>query len=356
VSPRSRVRVACACPCPYLTGTGYRSLTDQSTHQDGVYDLGDLNYPTPIGFALPVHIKCTRIGKIYDTFRVFRSQGQYASIRHQELGLPLLSSISTKWQAEPKLGNNIGHKKSYGDIAFTFVREYRQFALRINPAAEPIPLHPTLLQKLKERTAESPAQHPMRADESWWEEFFDVYGTHVITSASGGGRIVLTVLENHLKNYFGAIDLSRREKVVEIEQFLSNLLDADDLNGSDAIPRWQSEGIGLEGKDDLLVSSIRFQGGDPSFENIDLTACHKPGERKDLIFKWSQSLPFFPVMFDSAISLEPITNILERHGLAEEARLVDLATQRLFGKSFWRSSSTKAEGRLWTWGRSTSTP
>jgi hypothetical protein len=291
---------------PYLTGTGYHCLLDKSTGAESVYNTGQLCYPTIIGFALPSQIVGERIGKIFNIFKVFRTHDSYITSRVKELKLP----TGLPMKGYPKTGCNISHTKSYADIAFTFVREYRLFSLRMESSAE---LHPDFITRLKEICTYS-------VDDFFgvkqWEEFFSTHGTHVIQSANVGGRIVLTILENHLKHFFKCEDLCKKEKA--IEEVLCKYLDSESEKVEFDIP---------------FISAIKLYGGDTKFEHIDLARCKDTREMKEVIKEWVNSLPYRPTTLDSVFTIESIPDILDRKGFEDEAMLFDNAVKKLIGKS-----------------------
>ena len=151
--------------------------------------------------------------------------------------------------------------------------------------------------------------------------------------ANGGGRVVLTVLETQLKNYLGTVQLHRKE--AEIQDLLSNLLDFESV----------AEKPGPGGRspvETLLISSIRLYGGDPSFETMDLTRCADNGEMQRILRSWIEPLPLHPTMLDTQLDLISIPNLLSRQGMTEEAKSVDEAAKKIFGKSFLLSDAKKS--------------
>jgi hypothetical protein len=252
-----------------------------------------------------------------------------------ELQLPVQTGTGVKWQVKPKPGSNICHKKAYGDVAFTFVREYRQFSLSLSKSPPP-PLKPAFLSRLRETSDYSPQDF---FGLKQWEDFFLTFGTHVVEEGNGGGRLLITVLETQLKNYFGTEDLFRKEK--EIETLFSNLIDGE------SEPRAGVKGNPVE---TLIISSIRLFGGAAEFGgNRDLTHCENYVEMRRVIKEWVGSLPLSPVMLDSETRLISIPNLLQDRGMSKEAEIVDEAAKKVFGRTFLTPGTRKRESKSSRW-------
>ena len=323
---------------PYLTGTGYYAPSDQLTHRVAALELGYEQYPSIIGFEFPEQLTCERVGQIFNTFKVFKGSSEFLKARHEQLRLTvgLIGANGKQVQWETRHGYNISHKKQYADIAFTFVREYRQFSLslRNSTGKEKPHLSPAFLNRVKEVCMYQLEDY---FGEKQWQHFFTFHGTHVIVKASGGGKLVLTISETQLKQHFKTDNLMKKEQ--EIEKMFCDYLDLDDndydqMNSSSPPADPKTKTQALNPFETLFINSIKLYGGDAVFERMDLVKCTKNrAELRQVVRDWVASLPYAPIMLEQTMEIESIPEVLERYGLMSEAYIIDNAAKRLFGKS-----------------------
>lgn len=349
-----------------MTGTGYFCPADQLTHRVAALDLGYERFPTSIGFALPERLISYRLGQVVNICKIFRSTDEYRKIRHEELKLTQgiiggTSSTSTgnsnntiKVQCEPKPGYNISHKKQYADIAFTFVREYRQFSLNLQNSSsivveemslELMKPHLSLefINRVKEVCTYQMADY---FGEKQWQHFFTHYGTHIITSSCFGGQLVLTISETQLKHYFKTNNLFTKQK--DIEQLFSNYLDSESNEHEFSNETTKNAGTNEEKNpfETLCINSIKLSGGDSMYNGMDLIKSTKNrNEMMKVLQFWMKSLQYNPVMLESTIVLESIPDLLDRYGLIIESHIIDNAAKQLFGKSI-RSGISKMKPKV----------
>ncbi len=203
----------------YLVGQGYDVLKDhpaQSPFHFVAYK------PSPLGYKLPVGIKCELVTETEDICVFNESRLDYTSRRLTDLNLPptevsLLSS-------SVKAGYNVMQQmKANNNNEFTTVREHRIFQLTL----EDPPLAPVFIKELEQLPKFSDQTHIKQM----WKAFFDRYGTHVVTSAFGGGSIETYIHENQVKTLLDSVGgdfskamsrLSELDRNLTVSQFNNN--------------------------------------------------------------------------------------------------------------------------------------
>lgn len=201
----------------YLIGKGYDILNDRSSSL--IFQFNTFK-TSPLGYKLPVGIKCELVNETEDICIFSESKQDYTTRRLTDLNLP--TTEINQILGNVKSGYNvIQQMKANNNNEFTTLREHRIFQLTLED--------PQFSQDFIKDIEKLPKFNDQQVHvKQIWKVFFDRYGTHVVSSAYGGGSIETYIQESHIKTLL--------EKVGgDFTQAMTNLSRLDrDLTASQA--------------------------------------------------------------------------------------------------------------------------
>jgi hypothetical protein len=172
-----------------IVGSGYDLVNDRP-RMAPIFNLNANHYPSDIGFHVPDCIQTNLENSIRNVFSIMNSKNEYLSVRltnldlHQDShGLENLLSNS----AGTKPGMNIISSPDDPNLKLSALIEYQIFQLRLDRSAN---LSSEYVEELR-----SLGPFDINNFESVraWNRFFQLYGTHAVVAASGGGSIEVEV-------------------------------------------------------------------------------------------------------------------------------------------------------------------
>ncbi|CAL8147682.1 unnamed protein product [Orchesella dallaii] len=260
-----------------VTSSSFSSITD-SVLPISPYKLEVLK-TSEIGFKIPEAIDCKKESETVNLLNLFNTTEQY--VRHQLVQkFDVDVSILNNTQIFYGLHNNIQEgffikESSCSETVCNFVASkfYKMFQFDFKENAVLTPDFGRRVRSL------APFNAKNYNNVELWNNFFNDYGTHVVKSAWGGGRIDIHV---------------RSPPQISVEslktKLFQNLEYADDLTTliSNKIDPKRILPLGV-------TISLVFHGGTPSFHTSDLTALGLE-EASKMMRNWKASLKYNPVL------------------------------------------------------------
>jgi hypothetical protein len=134
-----------------------------------------------------------------------------------------------------------------------------------------------------------------------WKLFFQKFGTHVVTSAKGGGTIEVIIESIDKENS----DPVTPEHVSELTNGMAIILE----HISNTLVGKEKDLIVPHGLDYKII----FKGGSGAYQMNNITALSDPedDEGLNIIDQWKDSVQYEPVMLQTYLTLVPITELLK---------------------------------------------
>ncbi len=293
---------------PLVAGFGYDLVTD-SVLEESPWNLSmNAAVPTRLGYRLPPEYTVTLVNETRDIFEYLSDVSEYVPARMQDLSGEVVNNsnvVSFRGQVRPAynvkpLPEDVIHYSG------TAIREFRMFSLEIS---EELELSSEFLQRLARLRAFNASD---RESEKEWNNFFNVYGTHVVMSVYGGGYMQGTVrLGSKVKFLEGSQGAATRQSLKQtLLEFTS--VPAEFLNESvDA------------------TAEYNFFGGSPKAKMQHMLALGESDQRGRLLSEWLESVRLTPTVLESALTLRPISQVVAKVNVSI-ATYIEGATQLLY--------------------------
>lgn len=292
-----------------LVGSSYDLLKDKSLPTP-IFDLSDFE-PSEIGFEIPKGFNIMLQNRMESTFSVLTSRDAYVATRISNLNIETASVPSGTFTGEIKDGFNIVSSDETSNVLlesgkFSALLEHQMFQMRLGKDVKKF--SPELISTLE-------GLRPFNQSE-WdnvenWTRFFNLYGTHVIVAASGGGSITIKLAIE--QNYEAT--LSKTQQYAILTDSMSRIVQhfADSLKGIDSILDMSNDKVSYE----LIVSGGQQYKAREDFD-IDL---------------WKASVYYNPVMLSTYLELVPISDLVRQSNYDEIATMIEEAAGALFNAS-----------------------
>ncbi|CAL8067902.1 unnamed protein product [Orchesella dallaii] len=273
-----------------IAGHCYNIFTDAPLPETP-YDVGELQQ-SDIGFMIPSFLTCKLEQSAAQNFIFVEDQQSYIRERLRSIGIE--GEISpTLFKGTPKPGYNIKTTAfKSGSSTISARRAFKRFQFVLNE-------RPKLKQGFIDAVKALPtfSEHDHVAVTKW-NDFFKMYGTHVVRSIHGGG----------------AIDIQLRNKGPvnkEIGKALFNLINfAEDLAffvGDNETSKDGKRTVLQEGVDHTLV----FSGGNNQYHTSDFTKLSIENA-VEMMSNWQNSLKFNPALLTTEMELIPISRVAKK--------------------------------------------
>ncbi|UJR18157.1 hypothetical protein I4U23_005057 [Adineta vaga] len=296
------------------------SIINDCTIPASIFNLGTTYILSPIGYMMPSEFVCDVCSETKDACQFFNSDNEYINARLSDLnviGQVNANAFKFNINVRAAKGYNIINKNAerHVNTTFTSLREYRQFRLTLASDIELNSDFVSAIQRLPKfelNNSNSVAQ---------FTEFFQRFGTHVVTSCFGGGAIEIEASVENANTTINMQDL--RSLVGQLKAGFSDKfrleVDATYTNGYQYTSRRDLTNIHY---------STSFKGGDIMFhlQNPDGNSHETVIEYKR---KWIESLTTQPVMLNTDMKIVPVSYYVRQKN-QNTAENIDLASQKLF--------------------------
>ncbi|ODM95783.1 Reticulocyte-binding protein 2 a, partial [Orchesella cincta] len=303
-------------PQKVVAGYSFNVLRD-SVLPISPYKLDNNNLKmSPIGFRLPEAITCTKESNNFNLLQIVNTRDKYVRNRIESFGINMETVGSTELftglQRKIKEGFFVRDSSCSNNVcSFVASRYYKLFQFDLNTSAQ---LHPDFIKRVNNLTAfDESAYESINS----WNAFFNDYGTHVVKSALGGGRIDIHVSHptsisvDSLKNMLF--------KTVEFTEDPKLLITGDKIDPARVLPSG-------------ATYSLIFHGGSPTYHSSNLAAQSLEDAIK-IMKNWKKSLSFHPAIYP--IHYVPIhQQVAQSSSLgSQKSQIIQDATLRLFNSS-----------------------
>ncbi|CAL8067906.1 unnamed protein product [Orchesella dallaii] len=287
-----------------IAGHCYNIFTDAPLPETP-FDGGELQQ-SDIGFMIPSYLTCKLEQSSAQNFIFVDDQQSYIRERLRSIGIEGQISPAL-FKGTPKPGYNI---KSIafrnGSSSISARRAFKRFQFVVNERPK---LKQTFVDAVKALPTFSENDHVAVTK---WNDFFKMYGTHVVRSIHGGGAI-----EIQLRNK-GPVNK-------EIGKALFSLINfAEDLAffvGDNETSKDGKRTVLQEGVDHTLV----FSGGNNQYHTSDFTKLSIE-DAVEMMTNWQQSLKFNPALLTTEMELIPISRVAKKIETRYEEEIERVAT------------------------------
>ncbi|CAL8122662.1 unnamed protein product [Orchesella dallaii] len=268
-----------------------------------------------IGFRLPGAIQCTKQPEHnFNKLTTFDTKQQYVQhmLTNFAINISVVGNtdIFTGFDGKIRDGYFVKDKSCSNSIcSFVASRYFKLFQFDLNILTAQ--LSPDFIKRVGNLTAFDESNYESI---DLWNSFFNDYGTHMVKSAFGGGRIDIhvrcpsTTSVESLKN--------RLFSTVEFAEDLNTLITGDKIDPQSILPA-------------EVTYSLVFHGGSPTYHTSNLTALSFEDASK-IMKNWKKSLRYNPVIYP--IQIAPIHQAVRQLGL-HKSEYIQEATLRLFNAS-----------------------
>ena len=281
---------------PLLVGHCYNIITGCTTLS--IFDLGDSDTLSPIGYLMPSGIKCDLCSETKVVCEYFRSRDEYIKYRLRDLNIHQSVDVNKlKWGTDGQtvMGYNIfDTDTAYGSPAkITLFLEFRKFQLTLVSNID-------LNHDFKSAVEDLP-EFDEKSNESVdkFKNFFQTFGTHVVTSCFGGGAIEVEVPSPD--------EMQRISDSNKYDFFMktkANLMKTIDLHWN-FIPIPMGE-INSPSVLESTNYSIHCRGGDMK-NHVQTISEHPSLGGHEKMAKWIESLATQPLMLQTNMTLVPVS-------------------------------------------------
>lgn len=304
-----------------LVGCGYDLINDDVLPTP-VFTVSNVT-PSEINFQIPSSFKVELYNRMENVFFILPSRDSYVDERLKNLGLeedtfpPEIISHSGKLKDGYNImqTNDEENELSLSDAPkLSAVLEYHMFHMKLS-AAE-VEISEEFASTVESLTALDTSDF---ASFSQWDTFFKKYGTHVVTSAFGGGRVTIEVT---LDPSSPSLPPTKTEQYTKLTESMAQIVQklADNLIGKEISSLNYAD----------VTHKVTFSGGDPTYASL-LDIDH-----------WRDSVHYNPIMLSSDLKLLPISELVRQASLPQKADLIELAATQLFNASLVYIPITRA--------------
>ncbi|CAL8147694.1 unnamed protein product [Orchesella dallaii] len=260
-----------------------------------------------MGYKLPNAITCKKENLILNTLQIFNTKEQYVRYRATSFGVNMNTAgnldVFTGFRNKIKNGFFIKDASCSNNFcSFIATRSYQLFKINLNERAS---LNPGFIQRVNSLSAFNEGSYQ---SVELWTKFFNDYGTHVVKSATVGGRIDINVRSP--SSIFVESFKDKLFQTVEFAENVNSLITGEKIDPKRLLPSG-------------VTYSLTFHGGSPSYHTSNLTGMNLEDAIKNMK-SWKKSLKFDPVVFPlEFISIDKVAQTIgtEKSNYIREASL-----------------------------------
>lgn len=261
-----------------------------------------------IGFMLPKAIRCTKTtvpspAAPRKGFRVFDTKQLYfRHMTHTLLG-EKLSSIANSTQifsvltSKAKDGYFVKEITCEGQsdkYCFVVTRFYETFRFELESSPDLVKLQDDFIRRVENLSPFNESSHTSIEN---WSTFFNDFGTNVVTSGEGGGRIDIRFSIPSQTPVEPAV-----QKIMKAFEF------AEDPLGS--LIRYRESSKSVFAAAESVSHVLTFRGGNQAFHVTDISKLNLE-EAVKIMKNWKQSLKYYPVVFPKEVL--PIGQVVQKY-------------------------------------------
>ncbi|CAL8147709.1 unnamed protein product [Orchesella dallaii] len=299
---------------PILVSYSYSSIND-SVLPTSPYKLNTLKI-SEMGYQLPDAIKCGKKSSMFNKLNTFHGKEEYVLENAFEVGINLryTDNLSMFSWLDNKIRNGFFVKDtSCSEYICSFVasRFYQLFKLDLNKNAS---LSQSFIQRVNNLSAFDESNYE---NVELWTNFFNDYGTHVVTSAGVGGRIDINVRSPSTISVASFNTLNDKLfQTVEFTDNVNSLISNEKIDPEKLLPSG-------------ITYSLEFHGGSPSYHTSNLAGLNLEDAIK-IMKNWKKSLKYDPIVYPLGyVSIDQVAQVIE----SEKSDYIREALMRLYNSS-----------------------
>ncbi|CAL8109648.1 unnamed protein product [Orchesella dallaii] len=281
-------------------GYGYDLVKDELLSQSPFRSVA--LRPSNVGYELPNFLKCRKFFQPSINYYTSYSQNMadYTTERFKYLDFAGKENM-TDYKLDLKLKEGFNLKPDDNDnvITLSSVQEIRTLKCTIDRENLHLLLNQDILVAVNSMTKFNPAK---RDSVNEWVNFFDTFGSHIVTESYGGGSMHGSLVGSSLRN------------VLVSESSVDSVLNS--------IVRFTKFS-----EPDTGSPSYRFYGGSPDAQ-MDKLYDLPVDTRKALLNAWTETLNSDFVMLKTELALEPLSNFVKPYN-QEKGEFVETAIEFL---------------------------
>ncbi|CAL8147970.1 unnamed protein product [Orchesella dallaii] len=272
-----------------------------------------------VGYKLPDVLKCRKQSRNLNSLEIFDRMEQFIRYKLANDGgiyAGLVGNINTFTGLQGQINKQGVFVNETGctlnnTCSFVAYKNFELFQTYLDFKKENVTLSPVFIQRVSNLT---PLNESNYESVRLWNDFFNEFGTHVVKSGWGGGRIGIKV---EIPSSIQVATLKEKLfKVVEYVEDLSILISGKKIDPKEILP------VGVN-------YSLVFYGGNQIYHTSDLSALSLE-DAKELMDNWKVSLKYNPVM--NPIEFVPIYEVAQSLGL-RKVEYIKEASSRLLNST-----------------------